>query len=484
MATIKAQLETLNVERDQALAKSKDLLKAAGESGLTDELTAELDALAETAKTADVSITELIAQDTAIKARLEAINGFADRSGEVDAARGVHVPAPAGEPQAAFKMPATVRRYNKLTSFVGMKNGQQPEERAYRFGQYAMAKLAADMPGRFNFPHAQQFSRDQFGLGQPMAVHGSGAADTSGSHVFVPDEFGQDLIALRELYGVARGVFKNRTMTTDTRTDPRRVSGLTAYFVGENSAGTESDAAYDQVSLTARDLMCITRMSSQLSEDSVIDFGNELANEIAIAFAQKEDEVCFNGTGISTDGGISGLRTKLATLTAATVGSGLVEATGATWASIVLADLEEVASVLPTYADVAGGASWICHKSFFWQVMVSLLNAAGGVTPADIQGGKAPMFLGYPVHFSVAYPSATAVSSVVCTFGNYAMSGTFGDRRQETISFSDSASVGGQSMWERNQIGVKGTERFDFKCHSFGSDTVPGPVIGLETKAS
>ena len=42
---------------------------------------------------------------------------------------------------------------------------------------------------------------------------------------------------------------------------------LTAHYVGENEAGTESDTAWDNVTLVARKLMVLTRMSSELAEE-------------------------------------------------------------------------------------------------------------------------------------------------------------------------------------------------------------------------
>jgi len=314
-----------------------------------------------------------------------------------------------------------------------------------------------------------------------MAVAGEGASDTTGAHVFVPDEFGTDLIKLREQYGVARGVFRMRSMSSDTRTDPRRTGGLTAYFVGENSAGTESDAAYDQVSLTARKLMAITRMSNELNEDSVIDFGNELADEISYAFANKEDDCAFNGDGTSTYGGMTGIRNRLATLTAGTA-PGLIQGAGSTWASLTLQNFEDCVGGLPQYADVPGQVSWICHKTFFHSVMHSLMNAAGGNLSANLAAGGIQSFLGYPVRFSQIYPSTTASGAIPVTLGNYQQGASFGDRRMETVSFSDSASVGGQSLWERDQMAVKGTQRFDINVHDYGTNSAAGPIVGIETQ--
>lgn len=483
MATIKAQLEMLSNKREDALASAKQILEDAENStdGLTEELQAKVDDLTASAEETDGKIKDLLAREQASKVRLEKIQSFADHGSDIASARGVHVPASPQQPRATT-IPATVRRYANLKNFTGEVCGMSAEERAYRFGQYALAKLTMDMPGRFagRFQAARQFAADQFGM--PLYnVHGEGSSDTSGAHVFVPEEFGMDLIRLREQYGVARRLFKMRTMSSDVRSDPRRVSGLTAYFVGENSAGTESSAAYDSVTLTAKKLMVISRMSNELREDAAINFGDELAGEIGYAFANKEDECAFNGDGTSTYGGIVGIRTQLGTLTAGTA-PGLISGAGSTWSSLTLANFESVVGALPQYADVPGQVGWVCHKAFAWTVMKALALAAGGVTADDInRGGGGMVFLGYPVYVSQVFPSTTASAVIPVVFGNLSMAATFGDRRMESIEFSDTATVGGQSVWERDQMAVKGTQRFDINVHDFGSNSVAGPICGLKT---
>lgn len=482
MSKIKAQLEKLSGEREDAREKARALLMKAEESELTTELKEEIDGFTAAAKAADEQIKALLKREEEIKASLERINGFEDHSQAIANARGVHLGSSPREPQSEHRMkiPATVRRFGRLKNFVG-DNEFHAEERAYRFGQYAMAKLSVDLPNRFHFRHALAFARDQFGF-EPLAVHGEGGSDTTGSHVFVPDEFGTDLIRLREQYGVARGVLRNVSMMSDTKSEPRWQSGLTAYFV-ENEAGTESDASFDSVSLTARKLMVLTRISKELNEDSVISFGDMLAGEISYAFANKEDQCAFNGDGTSTYGKISGIRTQLGTLTAGTA-PGLILGSGNQWSELTLTDFEEVVGALPQYADVPGQVYWICHKTFAWTVMKKLALAAGGNTADDITNGPGMSFLGYPVRVSQVFPNTEANSQIPVTFGNYAMCGMLGDRRAESIEFSDQVSVGGQSVWERDQIAIKGTERFDINIHDFGSNQTAGPIVGLQTAAS
>ncbi len=481
--SIKEQLEKLSAEREKARNQATEMLATGEDKGLSEEDLARVDELTASAQKADDDIKALLDRENQIKTRIEAINNFEDHSKAIDGARGVHLPSNPQEPKAETKIPARVRRYGNLTNFKGDRNGIRAEERAYRFGQYAMAKLSMDLPNRFHFSHALAFAADQFGM-RPMAVHGEGASDTTGSHVFVPDEFGTDLILLRETYGIARQVLRRVSMSSDTKSEPRWTSGLTAYFVAENATGTESDAAFDSVSLTAKKLMALTRMSKELDEDSVIDFGDRLAGEISYAFANKEDECAFNGDGTSTYGGITGIRNRLDTLTAGTA-PGLILGAGNAYSELTLANFEDVVGGLPQYADVPGQVFWICHKTFAWSVMKRLALAAGGNTADDINGGGGGMvFLGYPVVYSQVFPSTAANDQIPVAFGNFSLGGMFGDRRMESIEFSDQVSVGGQSVWERDQVAVKGTERFDINIHDFGTDTAAGPICGLQMAGS
>ena len=56
----------------------------------------------------------------------------------------------------------------------------------------------------------------------------------------------------------------------------------------------------------------MTRMSTELAEDAAINVADDLAREMAYAFATAEDAAGWNGDGTSTYGGIMGMRTKFA----------------------------------------------------------------------------------------------------------------------------------------------------------------------------
>lgn len=489
MSTNKKKLEELSASYSTALDMIQEIIDQAGD-GLTEEQDKNVEALQIEADSLAAQIEDVKAEQAKHAKRLEDLakarerqNALASGSGP----KGILLP---GQPtdQRSSGIPAQARKHSRLRAFSGDQYGMAPEERAYRFGQFALAKLRNDMPQYFGgrFQNSVDFCREQWGLnlgGFQAASHGEGGSDTSGAHVFVPEEFGMDLIKLREQYGVARGLCQIVPMASDTKTQPKRTGGLTAYAVGENAAGTESQASYEDVRLTARKWMVIARMSSELGEDAAINFGDELADEISYAFANKEDDCVFNGDGTSTYHGILGIRNRLDTLTAGT-DPGLILGDGNAWSEQTLANHEEVLGALPHYAD-GPGAVWVCHKTYYYTVMVRLALAAGGATSTEIVNGRrVPVFLGYPVVFSQVFPSVEGNSQIPVIFGNIALGAMFGDRRAETIQFTDTAVVNSESLWERDQIGVRGTERFDVAVHGYGSSAAAGPIVGLETASS
>ncbi len=387
-----------------------------------------------------------------------------------------------GETQIRFKIPKNVRRGGSLQNFKGTVDGMDAEHRAFRMGQWVLASVSRAMPGYYNFQSATQFVNDYM---QPSNTAHSESDGTTGGHYLVPDEFNRDLINLKERYGIVRQLFGRAPMTGDVLHTPRRASGLTASFVGENQAGTESNMSWNDVQLTAKQLMCISRMSNQLNADAVISIGDTLAGEIAYAFSNKEDDCGFNGDGTVAFGGMQGVRTLLTSIDAGGTDSAgcVTQATSNTWAAQVLADFNNVVGKLPQYAD-DDNTTWVCHKTYYASVMQKLELAAGGNTIMEIATGDRrprPQFLGYPVTFSQIFPSATATTGVTAVLGNFTQGALFGDRQSTTIAFSEHATIGGENVFERNQIAIRGTERFDLVVHGCGTSAVVGPIVGLQT---
>ncbi len=391
-------------------------------------------------------------------------------------------PAAHASREGGVQLARTLPRYGTLRNFVG----ENAAERAHRFGQWvlAMRGVSASMQAEGAFARSLRFCNEN-GITVSRAM--SEGVNESGGFL-VPEEFGNDLIDLREQYGVFRRNAKIVPMSSDSRSDPRRTGGLTAYFAGEGDALTASDKGWDRVNLAAEKLTCLARYSNEVNEDAVINMGDDLAGEIAYAFATKEDACGFIGDGTDTYGGMQGVTTKIKGLSATIANiAGLTVATGTGYASsygsIVLADLEAVAGNLPVYADTAR-AKWYCHKSFYWNVMAKLALASGGVTGAEIEGARTKRFLGYDVEFVQIMPKTPAVSQVVALLGDLSLAASFGSRRDTTIAVSE------HSRFANDQLEIRGTERFDINVHDVGNQSataalrVSGPIVGLITAAS
>ncbi len=366
------------------------------------------------------------------------------------------------------------KTWGRVKHFTG-ESRSEAEEKAYRFGMwYAGAVCNWDAGRKFCQENGIEIKT------MKETVNTAGGA-------LVPDEFDSALIDLREQYGAFRRNARVVPMMRDVKNIGRRTSGLTAYFMGEAGAPTEAEKTWDIVSLTARKLMTLTRVSAELDEDILISLADDLAYEIAYAFANKEDDCGFNGDASATYGGITGVRESLKGLdgTIANI-AGLVVASGSgygtSYDSIGLADFNKLVGKLPQYAD--GRAKWYCHRFFWAAVMQRLATAAGGVTSENIEGKHQQTFLGYPVEIVQVMPKVSATSQVVCLFGDLRLAARFGDRRQTTISMSE------HRYFDTDEIGVKGTERFDIVVHDVGNASatanarIEGPIVGLITGAS
>jgi HK97 family phage major capsid protein len=344
-------------------------------------------------------------------------------------------------------------RFGKLRAFKGPK----AEADAYTSGRWLMATIMGDARSR-------QWCNDR---GVEVRVQTEGV-NTAGGYV-VPDQMERAIIDLRETYGMFRANARVVPMSSDHMVIPRRTGGVSAYFVGETTAITASDKSWDQVELTAKKLGALTRMSTDLNEDAVINMADDLADEMAYAFAKKEDECGIDGDGTSTYGGMTGIRTKFVD-GGHTAGQDAGTTPYTAWSHGTLADeIVTLMSLLPTYA--LPRAKWYIHPAGKAGLLDAIALAAGGNTTREIAAGAQPMFAGYPVVVSSALPSAPTNGTVAFLFGDLTMSTAFGDRRGITVKVSNDRYL------EYDQIGIQATERFCIVNHDIGDTSNAGPIV-------
>lgn len=355
-------------------------------------------------------------------------------------------------------------RTGKLKNF----RGEKAEEKALRFGHFALAAIVGN---------AKSLAWcKEHGISIEKAA--SEGVNSAGG-VFVPDEFSQAIIDLRDEYGILRRLCTVYPMGRDVISVPRRTGGLTAYAVGEGVAGTQSQTAWDNVKLTANKWMVLTVMSSELDEDAVINFGDLLVGEIAYAFAVSEDTAGFTGDGSATYHGIRGLLTKFndGLGSGATPLAGSVDAASGhdTFAEIDSTDLALLMGKLPQYVYKRGKPAWLCSQMAWAMVFQRLIMGSGGISKDDTTGQVIYQYLGFPVEIIPNFPTATTDLSdqAMLAFGDVGMAMAMGDRRGMTVARST------EYKFAEDQIAIKGTERFDINVHDIGNATVPGPVVAL-----
>ena len=376
-------------------------------------------------------------------------------------------PVQPGTPDTLIDEPKIVvpRHYGSLRSF----KGPNAHLIAYRSGMFLMSI--------FGHPDALATKRArEFCAANGIELLAQQEDSNTAGGFLVPDEFETAIIDLREKFGVFRREARVVPMASDTKTVPRVIGGLTAYYVDENTAITESEKGWDNVRLTVRKLGVLSKYSSELNEDAVISIADDLASEIGKAFATKEDGEGFLGDSTSTYGGVTGLITACATATA-TVYTALAGNTA--FSTLDLVDFESMIGKLPEYAE--DGSKWFISKAGWAASMLRLIDAAGGNTGAMIAGAAPKEYLGYPVVISQKMNKVlTAQTSTngLAYLGNLRQAATMGDRRGITIATSD------QRYFELDQLAIRGTQRHDLVVHDVGDTSNAGSIIMLATPSS
>ena len=360
------------------------------------------------------------------------------------------------KPSKAF---ATPFAHGRMKAFENNEDGRRD---AYAFGRWLHGRCAGN-----------ESSRDwcrRNGVSTSFALDST--VDSSGG-ALVPEQFEQRIILLREAYGVFRPNAFQQVMTTDTAVVPRQLTGVTATFTAENGSLTESDPTWDQVSLTAKKAGVLTRMSTEVSEDAFVSLGDRMAQEFAYAFALKEDQCGFVGTGAATHGGIVGVAQKFDDDNTLAGAVDCATSGHDTFAEVDATDLATVMSALPEYARM--NAKWYCSSACYALVFQRLLAASGGNTMENLAGGAQRAFLGYPVVISQVLESSTGTinNSHMLLFGDLMLAATFGNRRGITVATST------DRYFELDQIAIRATERFDINVHDVGDSTTAGPIVAL-----
>ena len=298
--------------------------------------------------------------------------------------------------------------------------------------------------------------------------YGSEGVNSQGGYL-VPDILLQAIADLRDRIGVFRSLAQVVPMTSDVVRMAKRTSGTSAYYVDENSAITESQVVFDQITLSTVKLATMVRVSSELTDDAA-QLGDWLTQEIAYNLEAAVETAAWAADGTSTYKGLRGFRTALESTLAGAI---TAPTSGAdTWAEFTMTDMVSVIGALPS--EFHANAVWVCHPIAYALTMCRLSGSAGGMVGAN--GTRS--FLGYRVLLTPAMQGGTAatdLTGLVCfAFGDFRKAAMLGDRSGgPRILRSPSKYL------EFDQIGFRGVERFTLVWHGLGDATTAGAAVGL-----
>jgi HK97 family phage major capsid protein len=435
--------------QDRAAAVAARLNELADVAERSDEQTAELRRLTDEADK--------------VKTDLEFEERLAAKEAELRAVVERAAPAPAPAPEAKKEPKLEIRAISPShTSLRAFNDSPEAVESAYRCGRWIRGHV-------FKNQEDLRWCKDH-GVETRALNEGSNSAGGA----LVPEEFANRVIRLVETYGTFPGAAENVSMTRDTMVIPKRLSGTTAYFVGEGSSVTESEPTYGNVSIVAKKLAVGCRMSTEVVEDALVSLADSVAAEFATSLAYKIDLCGWLGDGTSQYGGINGIVNKIndGTHTASVVSA----ASGNTgFETLDVEDFLAAMGKLPLFA--RQGAAWYVSPAGYAASIARLKYAAGGNTGSDLGAGVSDTWLGYPVRMVHVLNSTLGADSnkVKVLFGNMNLSSIYARRRDFSVRLFD------QVYATTDQLLLQGTMRFDINHHSLGTTSEVGPVIALKS---
>jgi HK97 family phage major capsid protein len=359
----------------------------------------------------------------------------------------------------------------EAVSYRGYKPGvfESPEV-AHRCGMW-LKSLNGDV-------HARQWCRDTLGI--ESRDLGGQVNSLGGALVF--EDFSNTLIRNVETFGVSMNLAQRVTTSSDTLLVPKRLSGVTSYWLGENSTITTSDPTATMVQLVLQKLAASTRVSNELLADNAISVAQWLVQEYGTSISSALDDAFFNGTGSSAYGGIRGLsQIDDGTHTASVVSA----ASGNTsLAALDIDDYLKALAALPRYA--IGTSAWYMHPSVYHQSVQRMMLSSGtagsgtigalsgGNTAQNLAQGTPNTFLGLPVVYVLKMSSAPTTGTIAAYVGDISLSSIMANKGDMQIASST------DRYFEADQTAWRCVMRVAAVHHSLGTTSEAGPVVALK----
>lgn len=292
----------------------------------------------------------------------------------------------------------------------------------------------------------------------------SEGTDSEGGYL-VPFEFVPSLLRLIEVYGLARQTATIIPVQREEMKIPTLTSGITVYWVGENSSITPSQPAFSQLTLNVKKLAALVASSSELLEDSTIAIANLLSTLVAEAIAKEEDRVAFSGKVAVVGDPFDGVLYDSSVTTVTMSGTGET-----TFSAVTPEYLLSMIAAIPT--SVLDGSRFWLNRTVF-DVIRKLKDDNGNYIYNQPAAAAPGTIWGYPYVLSDTYPGVSTGSQAgvpFITFGNMKWL-YMADRKQLSAALSTHVGFANDQTYFRfiERIGFKvamGSALCNLKTHA------------------
>lgn len=293
-------------------------------------------------------------------------------------------------------------------------------------------------------------------------------------------EFAPEIIRLVEEYGIITRLVAFRDLPQQQVTYKRRTGGTTIYHPNENTAITQSNPTYDNVTLTAKTAAALTQISNQLLLFATPDAGDEAARELSRDMAKYIDDSVFGGNG---SGGPTGLGVTLPgregfynKFGAAASDGGYIVVGAGTASAHTTAQLSNLLGRVPVYARQGMVATGSPVK--IAAILDRLARSAGGVTMQEITGfGMVKSWGGIPFVENFSDVNGSTLdqggAAIDLLMGNFGLACKV--HRKNDVEFD----VSDQRYFDEYATAVRAVLNWDFVVHDVGDADAAGPVVSF-----
>jgi len=205
-----------------------------------------------------------------------------------------------------------VEKINKdLGQIATMKKQLEAVETAVALGQFPGGDKGRSEMEKIKAEHKAVFDK-WFRKGIDDGLHdlevkasSSTLSDPDGGFT-VPEEVEAQIDRVAETVSAMRRLCTVRPISTDTYRKLVNQGGATSGWVAEKASRAETTSpTLAEISINTKEVYAMPAATQSLLDDSAIDIGQWLADEVSIEFTEEEGDAFITGTGVSEPKGIA-----------------------------------------------------------------------------------------------------------------------------------------------------------------------------------